>query len=78
MRNSLLIDGVIKMSSTAVVKEQSQALMILANKSIMHPKLINQHFETFTKMNDKESVKRIMKDFIKTCAYLGYTGGYDM
>jgi len=29
-------------------------------------------------MNDKESVKKIMKDFIKTCAYLGYTGGYDM
>ena len=66
------------MSRTAVVREQSQALQILANKSIMHPALIKQHFEAFTKMTDRGSVKIIMSDFIKTCAYLGYTDDYDM
>ena len=44
----------------------------------MHPALIKQHFETFSKMTDRGQVKIILKDFIKTCAYVGYTDGYDM
>jgi hypothetical protein len=29
-------------------------------------------------MNDKETVKVVMDDFIKSCAYLGHTDGIEM
>ena len=40
---------------------------------MFHPKLMMNHFETFIKMTDKDNVKKILKDFLKTSAYIGFT-----
>jgi hypothetical protein len=45
---------------------------------MFHPKLMINHFETFIKMTDKENVKRILKDFLSTNAYVGFTQGFDI
>ena len=53
-------------------------MKILTNKNIIHPELIKKHFDTFIKMNDKELVKVIMKDFCQICAYIGFYDGIDV
>jgi hypothetical protein len=55
-----------------LVAEQSETLSILANKNVLHPDLIETHFETFIKMRDKDSVGKYIKDLLASCAFLGY------
>lgn len=66
------------MSKTAIVKEQSHSLKILASKNILHPELIKKHFDAFMKLTDKTMVKKILADFCKSCAYVGFTEGIDI
>lgn len=78
LSNNLLIEELIKMSSSSLIREQSLALKILSSKNMLHPKLINDHFEALMKLTDKNSVKAILNDFLHTCAYVGFTSGFDM
>jgi hypothetical protein len=45
---------------------------------VLHPELIQKHFATLMKVSDKNVVKRIMPEFLKTCSYVGYTDGLDI
>ena len=36
------------------------------------------YFDKFIKLTDKENVKLILKDLLKTCSYIGYTSGFDI
>lgn len=41
--------------------------------NVLHPELMESHFETFMKMKDRDRVMEYMKEFIHCCATLGYT-----
>lgn len=78
LKNDLFIGVILESSASYSVKEQSQAVSILAKKNILHSKLLKNHYETFTKMTDKASVKPILINYIKACAYLGHTEDFDI
>eukprot|EP00352_Strombidinopsis_acuminata_P002742 CAMPEP_0176388030 /NCGR_PEP_ID=MMETSP0126-20121128/37234_1 /TAXON_ID=141414 ORGANISM="Strombidinopsis acuminatum, Strain SPMC142" /NCGR_SAMPLE_ID=MMETSP0126 /ASSEMBLY_ACC=CAM_ASM_000229 /LENGTH=171 /DNA_ID=CAMNT_0017755967 /DNA_START=610 /DNA_END=1125 /DNA_ORIENTATION=- len=52
---------------------QSRTLEILTKKNVLNPSLITLHFNTFMRLTDKEAVKKHLKGFLNSCAYLGYT-----
>jgi len=39
--------------------------------------MLENYFDAFLRMTDKNMVKTIMKDFLKTCSYIGYSTGLD-
>ena len=61
------------------MKDQSTALHVLATKkNIIDPKMLESNFNAFMQMTNKEDVKPILLEFMKTCAYVGYTEGVNM
>ena len=60
-------------SSKVLVNEQSETLNILTHKNVLHPELIQTHFDTFTKMKDKVKVASYIKQFLASCSYLGFS-----
>ena len=78
LKNNALLNQLtnVKHSST-LVKQQSETLNILTKKNILHPELIDAHFETFSKMKDKEKVAEYLKGFLHSCSYLGHAS-FDM
>lgn len=78
LKNDLFIGMILENSSSFIVKEQSQSVKILSQKNILHPQLLKDHYETFSRMTDKVSVKPIIMQFITSCAYLGHTDGFDI
>jgi hypothetical protein len=45
-----------KLSQSKIVKEQSAAIQILANKSILSPQVIKQHFQQVVTSKDRAQV----------------------
>lgn len=58
--------------SSALPKQQQEILSILTQQNILHPELLQTHYETFIKMKDKDSVKSYLKEFLYFSAYLGF------
>lgn len=68
----------IKKSKNAIVKQQSHALQVLSSKKMVHPELIQNHFEAFIRMTNKAIVEPIVLNFLQTCAYLGFVDGINV
>lgn len=72
LSNQALTDGVLSVAKSAIVKEQSTALKIMASKNILHTSFLRSHFETFTRLKDRGAVAEILPTFVRACAYLGH------
>ena len=53
-------------------------ICIFAKKNILYPKLFKDLYELFSSMSGKVTVKPVLINFIKSCAYLGHIEGYDI
>jgi uncharacterized protein (DUF342 family) len=73
LKNNAILNSLLQIKHNKVlVTEQCETLSILANKNVLHPDLIEAHFETFIKMKDKENVGKYIGELLRSCSYLGY------
>jgi hypothetical protein len=77
LKNNTLTDQLVALSSTNLIMEKGKAIKILANKNIFHPDLLQSYFNSFMAMTDKNTVKKILKDFLSTFSYVGNVHGVD-
>lgn len=56
------------------IQEQHEALKVLKDKKILHPELIEAHFNAIMPLSDRDLVKKYLGHLLKSMSYLGYTG----
>lgn len=58
LRNPALLSQLTKIQSKSIlVNEQSETLKILSKKNVLHPELLDIHFQTFIRMKDRKVVQ---------------------
>lgn len=75
LKNNDLLNQLIQMGKqpSTLVKQQSEILHILTRLNVLHPDLMQSHFDTFMRMKDRERVAEYLKQYLHSAAVLGYT-----
>ena len=79
LQNTVLIQTLTNMdTSSFALDEQARVIKITSHKNLILPRFIQGHFQNFIKSSNKDEVKRLLANFMKSISYVGFSDGINM